>query len=159
MRDGHATREAILSVIAETPGIHKRAICQELDLGWGTVSHHVQVLMRAKRLKEWRGDRLVHYFPAVVPEANIPWLLALRDADARTIVGHLENRPWRGVAGLSNDLGIGRKAVRRHLTTLSESGMLEEDGSYHPRFRLQEAQRGILERLGLRRSDPGTPRN
>lgn len=146
-RDGAATRDRIIDVVREDPGVHKSELCRRLGLGWGTVSYHVRVLEKERRLRSWSRGREVHVFPARVPDGQMRWLAALREGMGTSIVETLVRMPDARVKELSGSLGVSRKVIQRHLTVLDEAGVVRHDGSHQPRYRIEDDTVAALRRL------------
>ncbi len=120
----------------QQPGIHKSALCRSIELGWGTVSHHLRVLEQTKQIQMVTMAREVHVFPSGVPEQHMRWLATLRQGAGGAIVGALRGHPGAGLKELSEALGASRKVIRRHLTLLDEQGLVRQDGNHRPRYSL-----------------------
>jgi len=145
------TRQRVLDRIAREPGIHKSALQRDLGLGWGTISYHLEGLRRAGLVKSLTRGRQVRIFPAGVPESQMRWLAALREDVPQGIVGRLAQDPGTGLGELAADLGVSRRLIRRHLTSLAEDGIVAAGPfGVEPGFRLEDPR--MLD--GLRRHLP-----
>ncbi|MHB8632845.1 MAG: ArsR family transcriptional regulator [Thermoplasmatota archaeon] len=139
MKEGPATRDLVLGLVEREPGIHKSALKRELGLGWGTISYHLEMLRRRGAIKMRAQGRQVGVFPSRVPDGHMPWLAALREAVPQGILTRLAERPEARIDELSEDLGLSRRIVRRHLTDLTAQGLVRGPlGVSRNRFRLGE---------------------
>lgn len=136
-RDGPGTRQRILDMVKAEPGIHKMAVCRALQLSWGTVSYHVRVLSRSGQLSTYspRG-REVRLFPPGTREQQRRWIATVRSGLDPDLVGRLGERPGARLADLSNDLGMSRRIVQRHLLRLGEGGLIRREGGWQGRYEL-----------------------
>lgn len=136
----HATRDLLLGLVQRSPGIHKSGLHRASGLGWGTLTHHLDVLLRHGRLKGVKRGKLLHLFPPDRrPEAEL-YLAALRDPMHQSILSRLGEAAR--IQELSRELNVSRKVVRRHLTALGDLGLVERTAEYHPRFRRRDGEAG-----------------
>lgn len=134
MKRGDETRDRLLEVIQDVPGINKLELCQRTGLGWGTVFRHVKILEERGDLEVLRDGRATQIFPAAVPPEQRRWLTALHDDEAEALLEEIQKRGEGRTQELAGDLGISRKVVRRHLSVLCDAGLLRRSDDYHPRF-------------------------
>lgn len=144
LRDGEAARAAILGAVAVDPGIHKSALVRTLDMGWGTLNHHLRRLRKdqAVRLEKSTG-REVRVFPSHMDATERRWLAAMREDAA--ILGALRVTPDVGVCALSDRVGLDRRLVRRHLLRLSDAGIVEATQGRKRTYTLAEDAHDRLE--------------
>lgn len=145
-KDGEATRGRILEAVRRRPGIHKSELSRELNLGWGTISHHVHVLRRQRLLDTDRRGRQLLLYACGIPEEERRWLRALGDDLAAQMLAVLSDGDEAGVSEMSRRLGATPKTVRRRLALLREEGLVErpqEGGA----FRLREAGTEYVQHL------------
>jgi predicted transcriptional regulator len=142
--EDHSARDLLLELVQRSPGIHKSELHRASGLGWGTVTHHLDVLLRHGRLKGVKRGKLLHLFPPDRrPEAEL-YLAALRDPMHQSILSRLGEPAaagdGAGIQELSRALNLSRKVVRRHLTALGDLGLVERTAEYRPRFRRRDGE-------------------
>jgi DNA-binding transcriptional ArsR family regulator len=111
-RDGPRTRMRIMEAIRARPGITPTEVCRDLDLAWTTVHHHVRVLERTGAVLCQDRGRHLH-------------LKAVADDTEAQILERLNSTP--SIQGLSRDLGLSRKVVRRYLERMMNDGSVKPD--------------------------------
>lgn len=132
----HPTREAILDLVIETPGIHKSELCRRLELSWGTVSHHVSMMSRNGLLDAVRNGRELSLFPPQVAERFQTVFLALREDGSNELLALLASGKPQPLSSLSRALNCSRKVVRRQLAQLQEAGVVHRGTGHLGRFYL-----------------------
>lgn len=133
--EGHGTRDRLLRLVEQDPGIHKSELHRRSGVGWGTLTHHLTVLLRHGRLRGVQHGKFFLLFASDRrPEAEL-YLAALRDPLRQTILSRLGAGGEMGIQQLSTELNLSRKVVRRHLTLLGGMGLVERTSDYRPRFR------------------------
>lgn len=138
MRNGEASRQRILDLVTRNPGATKSQICRELNLGWGTVSHHLAVLRRQEVLTSYAVGKEVRVFAAAIGDRQARYLAVLGDGPAAGIVAELRDNPGSRLVDLCEALGVSRKVIRRHLTVLGGEGILVRSGEARPRYALHD---------------------
>lgn len=138
--NGESVRERIREVVEAEPGIHKSSLQRDLGIGWGNLTHHIQILEQQGHLTTLQKGRRVHLFGREVAEDARDLLASLRGG-AMAVAELLSSRDAADVDELAAELGIGRKAVRRHLTGLRDQGLsFRSDG--RGRWRMDESEWG-----------------
>lgn len=140
-RSGPTTRQRVLACVQAKPGIYKNKLCREMGLSWGTVTYHVAVLARRRQVRIVTLGKEARLFAVDVPERHLRWLAALSEEASVPILVRLSERPGASVADLSASLGFSHKILRRHLTLLTEEGLVAHDGQSRRRYHVdaQEA--------------------
>jgi predicted transcriptional regulator len=160
-RDPASKQEAILDLVGRRPGIHKSEICRCLGMSWGAVSYHIPNLRKRGRLLIVSKGREARLFPPGIPAHQMAWMSRLNNEIDAAIIGHLINSPSECANDISQALGLGLQLIRRHLTTLTEEGLVKTEGEYARRFRLEptvamESFRDSKD-LEAHRGNPGVP--
>lgn len=144
---GQETRAAILTAVEMEPGIHQTALCQNLGIGWGTVTYHIHILQSQGRIRARRdGPRTLRLFPAEAGERMMRWIGALRN-DAELIMA-LHEKPGAGVCELAEMLSRDRKLIRRHLDLMDKDGIIVVAGGRRAKYRLAPSVVPLAKNLG-----------
>jgi predicted transcriptional regulator len=125
MTSGTLNRDRVLDEVITTPGITKTEVMESLEIGWGTVDHHLNKLCRESLLEVYRVNPRAHYFAPDIPIPIRPIFAALRLEHSKRMLGLLE-QPLRA-QDLVNEMGESRKVVDRHLAHLTRSGAVERN--------------------------------
>lgn len=125
MTSGTLNRDRVLEEVITSPGITKTEVMENLELGWGTVDHHLNKLCNDSLVEVYRVNPRAHYFAYAVPIRIRPIFAALRLEHSERMLGLLHN-PLRA-QDLVNELGQSRKVVDRHLAHLTRSGAVERN--------------------------------
>ncbi|MGB1697599.1 MAG: ArsR family transcriptional regulator [Thermoplasmatota archaeon] len=119
-----SNRERILSVIAAEGGMKKSQICEELDLSWGVVGHHLGSLSRSgELLLQYWGRELWAFHPSV-QERDALRLFALAKPARRRLLRFLGNHSEATVQELSRELEACQQTIRSHLSHLMHAGIV-----------------------------------
>lgn len=137
------TRQRLLALVAEQPGINKSRLCTRLGVAWGTVAYHVHILASAGLVDVESVGREVNLFPRGLAEGQRRLLKALRDPAAVQVVEALGAVREASLQGLSTQLGLSRKVVRRHLAQLLAAGLVQDKGTRRARYALVASPRPI----------------
>jgi DNA-binding MarR family transcriptional regulator len=111
----HETRRMVYDHIREHPGIHYRAILDELSLKMGVLTHHLGTLEKENYIKSVPDGIYRRYYPAgtkIVPS------LHLTDIQQRIVTVILEN-PGISQSGVAAQLGLNRMHVNYHVKKLA----------------------------------------
>lgn len=133
-RTGDFARRMIMKVVEEHPGVHKSELCRQVGLGWGTVSYHLRLLERARRLQTVSGKREVRVFLGNIPQERMKALAALQGEGGQAVAGLLADRPGVRQADICRALGASRKLIRRHLEVLQKEGLITSEGNRRARY-------------------------
>ncbi|MFO1533473.1 MAG: winged helix-turn-helix transcriptional regulator [Thermoplasmatota archaeon] len=124
----------ILAAIANNPGIHKSELRRMLDLGWGTVAYHIHALQGRNLVKVQSHGREARLFTTGVSAQQMAWLAATRHPVHASILERLADRPGIRASDLGAALGLRPNTVRRHLSTMGESGIVAWEGVHGRRY-------------------------
>lgn len=138
-RNGPRTRQEILNLVRDAQGLTKTELTARLGLAWGTVHHHLRVLVRERQLVQRRTLGWSRYFTTDVGGVEFGLMPLLREDLVPALIERVRQNPGIGIQSLSADLGISRKIVRSRLERLVETGLLERSEHYRPRFYIREA--------------------
>lgn len=124
----HPRRSAIHDIVHAHPGIHKRELHRRAGGAWGAFAFHLQLLEKARYVKEVRTGGFVQVYPlgvtvdavaATVPHPRLQsFYRALPPDGTRVPLKDLRQR-----LGLSNQL------ANYHLTRLQAQGLVTVEGS------------------------------
>lgn len=151
-RNGPLTRDEIVNALHREPGLTKTQLCQLLDLSWGTISHHVR-LLEADGIVERRILRhRARLFTRGTPADKIAASPVVHDPLAAPILQAVVTNPGIGIRHLAARMSVDRRAIRRHLDLLIDSGLVAQTRAYRPQFFVVERARvhELLEELHRR---------
>jgi DNA-binding transcriptional ArsR family regulator len=128
------SRERILQVLRQHPGMNLSRLCRAVGLSWATTKYHLKRLEAEGAVAlHRRGRRDIACFPVGVPARYRPWLAALFDPEAAAVLAAL-GKGEAGVADLSQRTGLSESATRRRLDRLHQNGLLNKRGMLRPRY-------------------------
>lgn len=140
-RNGPLTRDEIVNALRLEPGLTKTQMCQLLDLSWGTISHHVRLLEAAGRIERRTLRRRTRWFAQGTPAARIATSPIIHDALAVPILQAIVDNPGIAIRHLAASMSVDRRAIRRHLDLLIDSGLVAQTRAYRPQFFVVEQGR------------------
>ena len=126
-----ASRRAIYQQIADTPGVHFRALLDDLEYAQGTLQYHLRWLADEGIVEVSDDGKYTRYYPAAeFDEADRAVMNALRREYSRRILAHLLADGPLSTTELSDRLDKAQSTVSWHLSKLAEAGIVtkERDG-------------------------------
>lgn len=135
-RDGYQTRQEILAVVQETGAIHKSELCRRVEKAWGTIAYHIRVLHREGMVASERHGGLHWVFPAGFDAQERRKARALAEESARQVLQAVEESPGLTPVQLGNALDLPMKTIRRHLSDLTDSSVIQRFGARPQRFQV-----------------------
>jgi len=141
--NGQSTRDRIIAFVRENPGAAKIEVCQGLEVGWGTTTHHLYRLERDGHVAIRRHRGRVALFAADVPERVRESLATLRDPETRNLLDHLQAAGDASLGDLVEQMHLSRRVVSRHLGALTEVGLVEKRGYHRPLYRTGQTIRDL----------------
>ncbi|MFA5943286.1 MAG: hypothetical protein WC876_02340 [Candidatus Thermoplasmatota archaeon] len=132
---GGASRKAIFEALRQRDGgAHKRELCRITGLGWGTVGHHVYMLVRASALvTEVHGRQLWVFLPEL-GRGDRDWLVATRTPSRKRLLDYIHSSQPKTINALSDEMAMSRKVIRTHLQHLQRYGAVKPDEDYPPKY-------------------------
>ncbi len=130
------TRDRVLSVIKETPGIHFREIARRLDLPMGAVEYHIHQLLKRDLIVARSEGRYKRYYAEGKHGSEEKRQLSyLRKAHPRSIIIHLMLKPGSRHRDLKDALSLTGSTLTFHLQRLVADGVvIEKDDGGTKRF-------------------------
>jgi len=125
------SRRAIYQRIADTPGIHFRALLEELDYAQGTLQYQLRWLADEGLIEASDDGKYTRYYPeADFDEADQTVMNALRREYSRRILAHLLADGPLSTNELSDRIGKADSTVSWHLSNLADADLVtkERDG-------------------------------
>ena len=126
-----ASRRAIYQHVADNPGLHFRALFDDLDYAHGTLQYHLRWLVTEDLIEVSDDGKYTRYYPvAAFDDADQAVMNALRREYSRRILAHLLADGPLTTTELSERLGKAQSTVSWHLSNLSDAGLLtnQRDG-------------------------------
>jgi DNA-binding transcriptional ArsR family regulator len=123
----HLTRQAIVNLLDETPGLHENAIGRRVDANERTVEHHLDMLVREDVLATLERGGYKHYF---VNGRHAPRemqaLATLRRGRAEEIYELVRNRPGIGVSELAEAADVSKPYASKLVNRLVDAGLVDK---------------------------------
>ncbi|QDX40526.1 metalloregulator ArsR/SmtB family transcription factor [Salarchaeum sp. JOR-1] len=126
-----ASRREIYQQIADTPGIHFRALLDTLDYAQGTLQYHLRQLADENLIEVSDDGKYTRYYPAAeFDETDQVVMNALRREYSRRILAHLLVDGPLSTTELSDRLDKAKSTVSWHLSNLADADLVtnERDG-------------------------------
>jgi len=133
----HLTRKRIYEHIISNPGIHFRAILNDLDLKTGNLSYHLNVLEREEYLKSYQ-DGMYRRFNLY--GKGQPLKISLSEIQERILLT-IKNNPGINQSTIGKIIGSSRIVVNYHVRILCDVGMIliEKKGRETHCYNIQKA--------------------
>jgi predicted transcriptional regulator len=141
------TRDRIVAIIEQGPGLNKSDLCERSGLAWGTIHYHLKILQREGRIQVLSTPWEALHFVAGLPPVEMAWIAALREKQRQELAERIGQVGGLRAAELARGLGWSRKVIGRHLTALGRAGVLEKRGERQAVYNLREGLAGVLARM------------
>lgn len=145
--DAGSTRDRLVRIIQEEPGINKSGLCERSGLAWGTIHYHVRLLRRDGRIQVMETPWEALHFAAGLAPQEMAWTAALRESQRLELAESIGAAAGLRASELARRLGWSRKVIGRHLTVLGKAGVLEKRGQRQAVYSLRGELAGFLARL------------
>jgi predicted transcriptional regulator len=123
-----ASRRALYQRIADSPGIHFRALLEDTEYAQGTVQYHLRWLADEDLVEVADDGQYTRYYPAAeFDETDKELLNALRRTHSRRILAHLLEDGPLSTTELSDRLEKAKSTVSWHLSELEEAGLISKE--------------------------------
>lgn len=123
-----ASRRAIYQRIDDTPGIHFRALLEELEYAQGTLQYQLRWLADQGLVDVSEDGQYTRYYPAEeFGEDDQVVMNALRREYSRRILAHLIADGPLSTTELSERIEKANSTVSWHLSNLTEAGLVSKD--------------------------------
>ncbi|QAU14525.1 ArsR family transcriptional regulator (plasmid) [Halorubrum sp. BOL3-1] len=125
------SRREIYQRIVDTPGVHFRALLDDLEYAQGTLQYHIRWLADKDLIDVSDDGKYTRYYPAAeFNEADQAVINALRREYGRRILAHLLTDGPLSTTDLSDRLDKAQSTVSWHLSKLAEADLVtkERDG-------------------------------
>lgn len=121
----HPRRRRILDLLDEHPGMHFKALARALDIGHGTLEHHLAKLEDAGMVTVHATQGYRCYFrTAQLTRDEQRALTRLRSPTARQILALVERDPDTSQRAIAQAVGVTVSTVHYHLDRLVEAGLV-----------------------------------
>jgi len=117
----NARRRLIYETIRAKPGIHFRAIMDELDLKPGVTSYHINKLEKKELIKSYQDGMYRKFF---IYEEKVELKISLSDLQS-LIVDVIKEEPGISQIDISKTIGKSKVVVNYHVRFLRDLGLLE----------------------------------
>ncbi len=124
----HPVRGQIFQAIQTTPGIHASQIARDMGVGWGTVTHHLSKLEKARLVAARNVNNHKCYFEngGTVSRADMEVASALKSDTASSIAAFVVHHPMASQKQVAEALGISAALTSFHVKKLVTYGVLEK---------------------------------
>ncbi len=120
----HPTREAIVELLSNEPGLTAGEITDQLDIGWSTLAHHARLLERADLIESRVVGRHRHFFlPGTVDPDQRQAVALLRNENTRRVYEQMTRTPGLPLATLAEHLDMTPAGALWHVRRLEEAGL------------------------------------
>lgn len=122
------TRRTIYQRIVDTPGIHFRALFDDLDFAKGTLQYHLRWLAEEALIDVQDGDDYTRYYAAdSFDEDDQTVMGALRRTIARRILAYLVSEGPLTTTDIAERLEKSQSTISWHLSNLVDAGLVEKE--------------------------------
>ena len=142
--DGPARRQVILEAVAKVPGIHKSRLRDELDLPWGSLTHHLHYLHRQGQVRFLRVGHRVAVYPRGVPEIERAAYELMARPEVQEVARGLALCAPATIQDVTAQVVQSRKVARRCLLALESAGAVDRQGRGWGRFDFTPLGRRLL---------------
>lgn len=116
----NAMRNRIFNYIKENPGLHYRAILNDLNLPMGVLTYHLNRLEKAQYIKS-RQDGMFRRFYIKGPKTEMRFFLS--DIQ-ESIMGVIRENHGISQSKIAEKINVSRKVVNYHINILDQAGLI-----------------------------------
>ena len=127
-KQGEATRQALLDLIADRGGLHISELARLLGASHTNVRHHLTRLRRDGAIRPFREGRRVHWFSADVAARHHFGLSVLQEDSVAEAMKRLRAAPGLSLTGLAEELDVSPKVAGRVIRRLEDAGFVRHRG-------------------------------
>jgi predicted transcriptional regulator len=121
-----SSRRAIFRQVADNPGVHFRALLDELEYAQGTLQYQLRWLADEELLEVSDDGKYTRYYPAAeFDKADRAVMNALRRKYSRRILAHLLSAGPLTTTELSDRIEKAQSTVSWHLSNLADAELVE----------------------------------
>ncbi len=131
MRNGSesttSTRESILALIQDNPGIHFRDICRQLKKEIGVVQYHVYILQKFGHVTSTKDGRYTRYFVKAQQLDDVARVIISawqRPVERSIIVTLLDDKNPASIKDMAFSCSVTTQAINWHVNRLKENHIL-----------------------------------
>ncbi|MGB0652836.1 MAG: winged helix-turn-helix transcriptional regulator [Thermoplasmatota archaeon] len=123
----HPVRGQIFQAIQQNPGIHASHLARTVDAGWGTVTHHLSKLEKARLVTTRSVNNHKCYFEngGTVGRQDMEVASALKNDTAASIAAFVLEHPMSSQKAVAEALGISAALTSFHVKKLVGFGVLD----------------------------------
>ncbi len=129
------TRQVILAAIQSNEGLTKTQLAKTLDLGWGTICHHLVKLEKARAVRAFHHGRNTHLFPTTRSRKDMEAVVVQRHPAVQRILGLLRERTELTMPTIMEKASLSRYVANASLAEMEEIGLVVRVGTGRPRYR------------------------
>ncbi len=124
----HPMRAQIFDVIKTHPGIHASQLAREMEVGWGTITHHLDKLQRGQMVTTRRVNNQKCFFEqgGDISRADMQIASALKGDTASSIAAFVQAQPMTSQKTMAEALGISPALASFHVKKLVNLGVLDK---------------------------------
>ena len=121
-------RGQIFHVIKQNPGIHASQLAREMDVGWGTITHHLDKLQRGQLVTTRKVNNQKCFFEqgGEISRADMAIASALKGDTAQGIAQFVSVHPMTSQKAMAESLDISPALASFHVKKLVNLGVLEK---------------------------------
>jgi DNA-binding transcriptional ArsR family regulator len=124
----HPMRAQVFQVIQANPGIHASELSRKVGAGWGTITHHLEKLEKARLVTTRRVNNQKCYFEdgGKVSSQDMAVASAVRGDSAGQIAAYVAIHPMTSQKAMAEQLGMSAALASFHVKKLVGVGVLEK---------------------------------
>lgn len=124
----HPIRSQLFESIQSSPGIHASQLARDAGIGWGTVTHHLQKMEKARIVAARKVNNQKCYFQngGTVGSSDMQMASAVKNDTAGAIADYVTHNPMTSQKQMADQLGISPALASFHVKKLANLGVLEK---------------------------------
>lgn len=124
----HPMRARVFSTIQANPGIHASELARRLDVGWGTIVHHLEKLQKGElvAIRKVNNQKCFFEMGGKVSRVDMAIAGAVRSDSASHIAAFVQSHPMTSQKALAGALNISPALASFHVKKLVHLGVLEK---------------------------------
>jgi predicted transcriptional regulator len=124
----HPLRGQIFQIIQGNPGIHASELSRRMNVGWGTIIHHLEKLEKGRLVTARKVNNQKCFFEdgGRVSRLDMAVASAIRAGSAADIASFVQSHPMTSQKAMATELGISPALASFHVKKLAALGVLDK---------------------------------
>lgn len=132
---GNKTRELIISIVEQCPGIRYRQLLRQTRLSYGSLSHHTKILVAQGKVKASKTNRVTHFYPSRLDDFSCSIASEIAGKTSRQIIAVLADQGSHTLGEIATKIHKTRSTVCWYLQRMHRKGLVLKTRNHLPHYK------------------------